>query len=74
MRARISQLDDELVEQQRMAYAVEGVDENESAMPGQKKRKQAHVNGEDVSAPQHTPCKASRLTGKIGRRWTREED
>ena len=42
-------MDDELLEQQRAAYAVQGVDENEPVGPKQKKRKQEYTNGEDVS-------------------------
>ncbi|KAL8873174.1 MAG: hypothetical protein Q9174_001310 [Haloplaca sp. 1 TL-2023] len=40
-------LDNALLEQQRQAYAVKGVDENEPAQPDKKKRKQQYVNGED---------------------------
>ncbi|KAL8968270.1 MAG: hypothetical protein Q9183_002540 [Haloplaca sp. 2 TL-2023] len=40
-------LDNALLEQQRQAYAVQGVDENEPAQPEKKKRKQQYVNGED---------------------------
>ena len=36
------------MEQQRQAYAVQGVDESEPAV-APKKRKQEYVNGEDVS-------------------------
>lgn len=43
------QLDEALLEQQRQAYAVQGVDESEPAQPLKKKRKQEYVNGEDVS-------------------------
>ncbi|KAL8949231.1 MAG: hypothetical protein Q9222_004648 [Ikaeria aurantiellina] len=39
-------LDNALLEQQRQAYAVQGVDENEPAGPQKKKRKQEYVNGE----------------------------
>ncbi len=41
------QLDDALLEKQREAYAVKGVDESEPAQP-LKKRKQVYVNGEEV--------------------------
>ena len=41
------QLDESLLEKQREAYAVKGVDESEPAQP-QKKRKQVYVNGEEV--------------------------
>ncbi|KAM0796242.1 splicing factor U2AF-associated protein [Usnea florida] len=40
-------LDDALMEQQRAAYAVEGVDEAEPAQAGKKRKKQVHTNGED---------------------------
>lgn len=40
-------MDDALLEQQRQAYAVKGVDESEPAQQP-KKRKQAYTNGEDV--------------------------
>ncbi|KAI4114645.1 MAG: hypothetical protein LQ338_007973 [Usnochroma carphineum] len=39
-------LDTALLEQQRQAYAVQGVDESEPAQPQKKKRKQEYVNGE----------------------------
>ncbi|MCJ1335993.1 hypothetical protein MMC09_001268 [Bachmanniomyces sp. S44760] len=39
-------LDDALLEKQREAYAMKGVDESEPAQP-QKKRKQVYINGED---------------------------
>ena len=41
-------MDDELLEQQQKAYAVQGVDESEPAMPPKKKRK--GDNTENVSA------------------------
>lgn len=44
------QLDDALLEQQRAAYAVQGVDESEPAQPTKKRKKQVYVNGEDVSS------------------------
>ena len=47
------QLDDALLERQRQAYAVQGVDESEPAQQP-KKRKQAYTNGEDVSLYQRT--------------------
>lgn len=37
------------MEQQRAAYAVQGVDESEPAQPTKKRKKQVYVNGEDVS-------------------------
>lgn len=43
------QLDDALLEKQREAYAVKGVDESEPAQPLKKKRKQVYTNGEDAS-------------------------
>lgn len=43
------QLDDALLEQQRAAYAVQGVDESEPAQAGKKRKKQVYTNGEDVS-------------------------
>lgn len=46
---RDTQLDDALLEQQRAAYAVQGVDEAEPAQPTKKRKKQVYVNGEDVS-------------------------
>jgi hypothetical protein len=42
------QLDEALLEQQRAAYAVRGVDESEPAGPTKKKRKNVYVNGEEV--------------------------
>ena len=41
-------MDDALLEKQREAYAVKGVDESEPAQPLKKKRKQVYVNGEEV--------------------------
>ena len=37
------------MEQQRAAYAVQGVDESEPAQAGKKRKKQVYTNGEDVS-------------------------
>ena len=48
MSLRGLQLDDALLEQQRQAYAVAGVDESEPAVLPKKKRKQEYVNGQDV--------------------------
>ena len=36
------------MEQQRAAYAVQGVDESEPAQAGKKRKKQVYTNGEDV--------------------------
>ena len=36
------------MEQQRAAYAVQGVDESEPAQAGNKRKKQVYTNGEDV--------------------------
>lgn len=36
------------MEQQRAAYAVQGVDESEPAQAGKKRKKQIYTNGEDV--------------------------
>jgi hypothetical protein len=47
------QLDDALLEQQRQAYAVKGVDESEPAQQPKKKRKQVYTNGEDVREIYH---------------------
>ena len=44
-----AQLDDALLEQQRAAYAVKGVDESEPAQAGKKRKKQVYTNGEEVS-------------------------
>lgn len=45
----IAVLDEELMEQQQRAYAVQGVDENEPVDAMKRKRKKEYVNGEDVS-------------------------
>jgi len=45
----IAVLDEELMEQQQRAYAVQGVDENEPVDAMRRKRKKEYVNGEDVS-------------------------
>lgn len=42
-------LDEALLEQQRQAYAVSGVDESEPVDAMKRKRKKEYVNGEDVS-------------------------
>lgn len=47
-------MDDALLEQQRQAYAVQGVDESEPAQQPKKKRKQEYINGEDVSPRQES--------------------
>jgi len=41
-------VDEALLEEQQKAYAVQGVDENESVEAQRKKRKKEYVNGEDV--------------------------
>lgn len=50
-------MDEALLEQQRAAYAVKGVDESEPAQPTKKRKKQVYTNGEDVrlfkSLPKH---------------------
>ena len=48
MRFGYLQLDDALLEQQRAAYAVQGVDESEPAQAGKKRKKEAYTNGEEV--------------------------
>ena len=57
------QLDEALLEQQRAAYAVKGVDESEPAQPTKKRKKQVYTNGEDVrlfiSLPKHARFSAS---------------
>lgn len=45
------QLDDDLLEQQREAYKVQGVDESEPAQPSKKRKKKEYVNGEEVRIP-----------------------
>jgi len=49
LRRWIPAVDEALLEQQRQAYAVSGVDENETVDAMRKKRKKEYVNGEDVS-------------------------
>ncbi|SLM41302.1 nuclear mrna splicing factor-associated [Lasallia pustulata] len=56
-------LDDALLEKQREAYAVKGVDEAEPAQP-QKKRKQVYVNGEDETGGRINPSKKSKSTAE----------
>jgi len=48
------QLDDALLEQQRAAYAVQGVDESEPAQAGKKRKKAEYINGEDVCSSPHS--------------------
>lgn len=45
----VASVDEALLEQQRRAYMVEGVDENVPVEAGRKKRKVEYVNGEEVS-------------------------
>lgn len=67
------------MEQQRAAYAVQGVDESEPAQAGKKRKKQTYVNGEDVRInvySTHLPVKAFLLqradvgSYEIGNRWS----
>ncbi|KAI4248130.1 MAG: hypothetical protein L6R40_001219 [Gallowayella cf. fulva] len=53
-------LDNALLEQQRQAYAVQGVDESEPAQPQKKKRKQEYVNGEDEIGGRATASKKAK--------------
>ncbi|KAL8694345.1 MAG: hypothetical protein Q9218_000982 [Villophora microphyllina] len=55
-------LDNALLEQQRQAYAVQGVDENEPAQPQKKKRKQEYVNGEDEIGGRANTSKKAKAT------------
>ncbi|MCJ1394032.1 hypothetical protein MMC18_006910 [Xylographa bjoerkii] len=55
-------LDDALLEQQRKAYAVEGVDESEPAVLPKKKRKQEYVNGQDEEGGRLVSAKKSKPT------------
>ncbi|KAL8814534.1 MAG: hypothetical protein Q9223_006253 [Gallowayella weberi] len=58
----IPALDTALLEQQRQAYAVEGVDESEPAQPQKKKRKQVYINGEDEVGGRATGSKKTKPT------------
>ena len=52
------------MEQQRAAYAVQGVDESEPVQVGKKRKKQIYTNGEDVRTnfhPIHFPVEVSCL-------------
>ncbi|KAL2043439.1 hypothetical protein N7G274_003746 [Stereocaulon virgatum] len=51
-------LDNALLEQQRAAYAVQGVDESEPAQPTKKRKKQVYINGEDEDGGRATTKKA----------------
>ncbi|KAL2054570.1 hypothetical protein ABVK25_005318 [Lepraria finkii] len=51
-------LDDALLEQQRAAYAVKGVDESEPAQPTKKRKKQVYTNGEEEDGGRVTTKKA----------------
>ncbi|KAL8937112.1 MAG: hypothetical protein Q9211_003852, partial [Gyalolechia sp. 1 TL-2023] len=55
-------LDNALLEQQRQAYAVQGVDENEPAQPQKKKRKQEYVNGENETGGRANHSKKAKPT------------
>ncbi|KAL8987078.1 MAG: hypothetical protein Q9177_003687, partial [Variospora cf. flavescens] len=58
----IPALDNALLEQQRQAYAVQGVDESEPAQPPKKKRKQEYVNGEDETGGRANTTKKAKPT------------
>lgn len=51
-------VDETLLEEQRKAYMVSGVDEDEPVDAARRKRKKEYVNGEDVSADIHTTTPA----------------
>ncbi|KAL8722424.1 MAG: hypothetical protein Q9225_001103 [Loekoesia sp. 1 TL-2023] len=55
-------LDNALLEQQRQAYAIQGVDESEPAQPQKKKRKQEYVNGEDETGGRANNSKKAKPT------------
>ncbi|KAL9010557.1 MAG: hypothetical protein Q9173_004514, partial [Seirophora scorigena] len=57
-------LDNALLEQQRQAYAVQGVDESEPAQPLKKKRKQEYVNGEDETGGRANTSKKTKPTAE----------
>ncbi|KAI4097287.1 MAG: hypothetical protein LQ344_000386 [Seirophora lacunosa] len=57
-------LDNALLEQQRQAYAVQGVDESEPAQPLKKKRKQEYVNGEDETGGRANTSKKAKPTAE----------
>lgn len=56
------QVDDSLLEQQRAAYAVQGVDEFEPVQAANKKKrkKDEYTNGEEVGHAPHFPIPKSR--------------
>ncbi|KAI4203720.1 MAG: hypothetical protein LQ346_001730 [Caloplaca aetnensis] len=58
----VPSLDNALLEQQRQAYAVQGVDESEPAGPQKKKRKQEYVNGEDETGGRANTSKKPKPT------------
>ncbi|KAI4287989.1 MAG: hypothetical protein L6R35_002755 [Caloplaca aegaea] len=60
----IPALDNALLEQQRQAYAVQGVDESEPAQPPKKKRKQEYVNGEDETGGRANTTKKAKPTAE----------
>ena len=55
-------MDDSLLEQQRAAYAVQGVDEFEPVQAANKKKrkKDEYTNGEEVGHAPHFPIPKSR--------------
>lgn len=55
-------MDNALLQQQRQAYAVHGVDESEPAQPQKKKRKQEYVNGEDETGGRANKSKKAKPT------------
>ena len=66
-------MDDTLLEQQRAAYAVKGVDESEPVQAGRKRKKAEYVNGEEVclhfhSSGEAAPFMTARLFVQISRR------
>ncbi|KAL9636903.1 MAG: hypothetical protein Q9164_002538 [Protoblastenia rupestris] len=51
-------VDDDLLEQQRAAYAVQGVDESEPVQAGKKRKKVEYVNGEEETGGRLNPKQA----------------
>lgn len=62
-------MDDTLLEQQRAAYAVKGVDESEPVQAGRKRKKAGYVNGEEVCLQFHYFCEVPVWIGQKGLPW-----
>ncbi|KAL9131249.1 MAG: hypothetical protein Q9217_000791 [Psora testacea] len=63
-------VDDSLMEQQRAAYAVQGVDESEPVQAGRKRKKVEYVNGEEETGGRLNPKQSKPTKAPIERKNT----